>query len=72
MKKILNLTEGPILKNLFTVALPILLTTISQMIYNLTDLFWIGRVDEIGLNETDAVAAVGTASYVTWLAFGLF
>lgn len=71
MKKILNLTEGPILKNLFAVALPILLATISQMIYNLTDLFWIGRVDEIGLNETDAVAAVGTASYVTWLAFGL-
>ncbi len=70
MKKKYDLTEGSILKNLFIVALPILLTTISQMIYNLTDLFWIGRVDLIGMNETDAVAAVGTASYVTWLAFG--
>ncbi|MBN2876449.1 MAG: MATE family efflux transporter [Bacilli bacterium] len=70
MKKKVDLTEGSILKNLFIVALPILLTTISQMVYNLTDLFWIGRVDMIGMNETDAVAAVGTASYVTWLAFG--
>jgi putative MATE family efflux protein len=46
------------------------LTTLSQIAYNLTDIFWIGRVDKIGMVETNAVAAVGTASYLTWFAFG--
>lgn len=70
MKKIYNLTEGSILKKLLMVAMPVLLTTITQMAYNLTDMFWIGRVDQIGMIETDAVTAVGTASYLTWFAFG--
>ncbi|XMB73135.1 MATE family efflux transporter [Mycoplasmatota bacterium WC30] len=70
MKKIYDLTEGSILKKLLLVALPVLLTTIAQMAYNLTDMFWIGRVDQIGMIETDAVTAVGTASYITWFAFG--
>lgn len=71
MKKINNVTKGPIFEKLVLLAIPILLTTLSQMAYNLTDIFWIGRVDTIGLSETDAVAAVGTASYLTWFAMGL-
>lgn len=71
MKRIYNLTEGSILKKLLMVALPVLLTTITQMAYNLTDMFWIGRVDNIGMDEASAITAIGTASYVTWLAFGL-
>jgi len=71
MKKVFNVTQGPILEKLVLLALPILLTTLSQMAYNLTDIFWIGRVDSIGLSETDAVAAVGTAAYLTWFAFGV-
>lgn len=70
MNRVFNVTEGPILKKLFLLALPILLTTLSQIAYNLTDIFWIGRVDSIGMVETNAVAAVGTASYLTWFAFG--
>jgi putative MATE family efflux protein len=70
MNRVFNVTEGPILKKLFLLALPILLTTLSQIAYNLTDIFWIGRVDRIGMVETNAVAAVGTASYLTWFAFG--
>ncbi len=71
MKKIYNLTEGSILKKLLLVALPVLLTTITQMAYNFTDMFWIGRVDNIGLMEGEAITAIGTASYMTWLAFGI-
>lgn len=70
MKKIYDLTEGSILKKLLLVALPVLLTTITQMAYNLTDMFWIGRVDEIGMDEGAAITAVGTAAYLPWLAFG--
>lgn len=71
MKKVYNVTQGPILQKLVMLAIPILLTTLSQMAYNLTDLFWIGRVDSIGLSSTDAIAAVGTASYLTWFCVGL-
>lgn len=70
MKNVYDLTEGSILKKLLLVALPVLLTTITQMAYNLTDMFWIGRVDQIGMDEGAAITAVGTASYLPWLAFG--
>ncbi len=71
MKKVNNVTQGKIFKKLVLLAIPILLTTLSQMAYNLTDIFWIGRVDSIGLSETAAVAAVGTAAYLTWFCFGV-
>lgn len=71
MKQVNNVTHGPIFKKLVLLAIPILLTTLSQMAYNLTDIFWIGKVDAIGLSETAAVAAVGTAAYLTWFGFGL-
>ncbi|MBN2504298.1 MAG: MATE family efflux transporter [Bacilli bacterium] len=71
MSKIHDLTEGSIIKKLFSIAFPVLLTSISQMAYNLTDLFWVGRVDEIGLVEKEAISAVGTAGYIAWFAFGL-
>ena len=71
MTKIFDLTEGSIFKKLFLIALPVLLTSISQMAYNLTDLFWIGRVDRIGLVEHEAISAIGTAGYVMWFAFGV-
>ncbi|MGD9963859.1 MAG: MATE family efflux transporter [Candidatus Izemoplasmatales bacterium] len=70
MNKVFNVTEGPILKKMLILAFPILLTTLSQIAYNLTDIFWIGRVDKIGMVETNAVAAIGTVSYLTWFAFG--
>lgn len=71
MTKINDMTKGSIFKNLLVVALPVLLTSISQMAYNLTDMFWIGRVDKIGLNESDAISGIGTAGYITWFAYGI-
>ncbi|MCK7479196.1 MAG: hypothetical protein M0C28_18875 [Candidatus Moduliflexus flocculans] len=41
------------------------------MAYNLTDMFWIGRVDAIGMSEQSAITGVGTGGYVMWFAFGL-
>jgi len=63
-----NLTEGSILNKLIFVALPIMGTQFMQMTYNLTDMFWLGRV------SSDAVAASGTAGMFLWLsmAFAIF
>ena len=56
-----NLTQGSIVKALFKLALPIMGTSFVQMAYNLTDMIWVGRIG------SDAVAAVGTAGFFTWL-----
>ncbi|HRY77166.1 MAG TPA: MATE family efflux transporter [Candidatus Izemoplasmatales bacterium] len=71
MSRIYDLTSGSIFKKIFTIALPVLLTSISQMAYNLTDMFWIGQVDEIGFSEPEALSAIGTAGYILWFAFGI-
>jgi len=56
-----NLTEGSIPGQLIRLSLPIMGTSFVQMAYNLTDMIWLGRVG------SDSVAAVGVASFFTWL-----
>ncbi len=45
--------------------MPILGTSFVQMAYNLTDMLWLGRVG------SEAVAAVGIASYFSWIGVSL-
>jgi putative MATE family efflux protein len=56
-----DLTEGGILQKLLLVALPIMGTQVIQMAYNLTDMFWLGRVG------SGAVAASGSVGMFMWL-----
>ncbi len=69
MRKI-DLTEGNIVKKILLVAIPAVLSSLVQMTYNLTDMFWISRVTNIGIDNTKALAAVGTAGYYLWLGYG--
>ncbi|MDR1250069.1 MAG: MATE family efflux transporter [Treponema sp.] len=59
-----DLTEGNILKKIILVAAPIMGTQFLQMAYNLTDIFWLGRVGSF------AVAASGAAGMYMWLSMG--
>lgn len=59
-----DLTQGGILYKLLLIALPIMGTQLLQMAYNLTDMFWLGRVGK------DVVAASGTAGMYLWLSNG--
>ena len=61
--KLYDLTEGGILKKLLLVAVPIMGIQFMQMTYNLTDMFWLGRMD----NSVTAVAASGLAGLFLWL-----
>lgn len=70
MKNKLDLTKGNILKDILIVAIPTLLSSLIQMAYNLTDMFWVARVDQIGLIPEQAVSAVGTVGFYPWLGFG--
>ena len=58
-----DLTQGGILKKLLMVAVPIMGTQLLQMTYNLTDMFWLGRME----NSVTAVAASGLAGMFLWL-----
>jgi len=60
-----DLTKGNIAFQLTKVSLPIMFTMFVQMAYNITDMFWIGRIG------TGAVAAVGSVGFFTWLGMAI-
>lgn len=62
-----DLTQGGILKKLLQVAVPIMGTQLMQMAYNLTDMFWLGRMHD----SVMAVAASGLAGMFLWLGMSL-
>ena len=65
MRENINLTEGNISKTLIKLALPIMGTSLINMLYNLTDIMWLGRL------STNAVAAAGTVGFFMWFGMGL-
>lgn len=65
MDRNLNLTEGNITSTLTKLALPIMATSFIQMMYNLTDMMWLGRL------STKAVAGAGTAGFFMWFGMSL-
>lgn len=64
-KKQLDLTEGPILKTLTELALPIMASSFLSTVYSITDMAW------IGLLGSRAVAGVGVGGMYVWLSQGL-
>jgi len=60
-----NLTEGPILKRLVTLSVPIVATSVFQLAFNMSDMFWLSRLSE------GSVAAAGTAGMYLWLSMAL-
>lgn len=59
-----DLTTGNIMQKMLLVAVPIMGTQLMQMLYNLIDMFWLGRIGSA------AVAASGTAGMYLWLSQG--
>jgi putative MATE family efflux protein len=60
-----KLLEGPILKSLLTLAVPIALANVLQAAYQLIDAFWVGRLGG------SAVAAVSVSTPIMFLTIGL-
>lgn len=61
MENNLNLLEGKVLPTIWKLATPLMLTSFTQMAYNLTDMMWIGQING------DAVAAVGMIGFLVWI-----
>ena len=56
-----NLTSGPIHRQLFNLAVPIMGTSFVQMAYSLTDMAWVGRLG------SESVASIGSVGILTWM-----
>lgn len=63
-EKKVDLLHESILPALTRLAVPIVATSLVQMLYNLTDMAWIGRLG------SGAVTAVGSAGMYTWFSQG--
>lgn len=64
-KKTANLAEGPIMKVLTKLALPIMASSFLSTAYSITDMAWIGTLG------SKAVAGVGVGGMYVWLSQGL-
>ena len=64
-QKQINLTEGPILKTLVALAIPIMASSFLNTVYSITDMAWIGTLG------SKAVAGVGVGGMFVWLSQGL-
>lgn len=60
-----NLTDGPLLKPLFALSLPIVLSQMMQVAYNLADTFWVGRLGQ------EPVSALSFAWPIVFLVISL-
>ncbi len=59
----IDMTNGPIIRRLIKVAVPILITNLLNMVHNLVDMFWLGQVSQT------ALSAVGAMGLFMW--FGM-
>lgn len=66
-KKSVDLTEGPIVKNIITFTIPLFLGQLLQQLYNIADAWVIGN-----FASNDAFAAVSSVGTVIFLIIGFF
>ena len=66
-KRAIDLTEGPIIKNLLLFAMPLFAGQLLQQLYNMVDAWVIGN-----FADNDAFAAVSSAGSMTFLIVGFF
>ena len=66
-KTAVDLTEGPIIKNILLFAIPLFIGQLLQQFYNMADAWVIGN-----FADNDAFAAVSSAGSMTFLIVGLF
>jgi len=56
-----DLTRGSILKNLLMISIPTMIGFSAQMIYDIVDIFWLGRI------SGQAIAGVTIFSTIFWI-----
>ena len=66
-----NLTKGPINRQLFNLAMPIMATSFIQMAYSLTDMAWVGRIGILRIFELKEHITENAVTYLRIVSTGL-
>ncbi len=61
----IDMTRGSIFKKLLRVSVPIIFANLIQMVYTLTDMFWLGQVSQ------EALSAAGAMGLFVWLGISI-
>lgn len=61
----MDMTKGPIVKTVLTLALPIMASAFLSTLYNICDMAWVGMLG------SETIAAVGVGGMYMWLSSGL-
>lgn len=67
-KRELNITEGPLLGSMLRYAVPVILTSLLQLLYNSADMFVIGNF----CDDPNAIGSIGCTGAMINLILGLF
>lgn len=63
----IDATKGNIKKNLWVLAWPLMIANLIQVVYNMADTYWVGKLE----NSTDAIAAVTVTFSVVFVLVSL-
>ena len=66
----INFCEGALLPNIFKFVIPLMMSTIFQLLFNAIDIIVVGKFS--GEQSEIALAAVGASSYIVTLLIGIF
>jgi len=64
MKTNIDLTQGRISRILFRLSIPIIITNLMHVVYNLTDTFWVGKLT--GVSAINGVAVTNNVFPLVW------
>ena len=65
--KEIDATKGSLTKNLWKMSWPLIIINLIQVIYNLTDTFWVGQLED----SANAIAAVSTSFSIVFVVVSL-
>jgi putative MATE family efflux protein len=66
-----DLTTGPLARNLFAVAWPVMISSLLQTLYNLADSFWLGKIGKSALVAPTVTMQVSFLAFAFAMGLGL-
>jgi len=66
-----DLTTGPLARNLFTVAWPVMISSLLQTLYNLADSFWLGKLGKSALVAPTVTMQISFIAFAFAMGLGL-
>lgn len=66
-----DLTTGPLARNLFAVAWPVMLSSLLQTLYNLADSFWLGKLGKSALVAPTVTMQISFLAFAFAMGLGL-